>query len=38
MPSFEPEPDAHPNATFTSNADPDYLILLAWIKEGAMQN
>jgi hypothetical protein len=38
MPSLEPEPDAHPNATFTSSADPDYLILLAWIKEGALLN
>ena len=38
MPSFEFEPDPHPNATFVSPSDPDYLILLAWITEGAKQN
>lgn len=38
MPSVEPVPDAHPNITFASAADPDYLTILAWITEGAMQN
>jgi hypothetical protein len=38
MPSFESPPDPHPNATFTSDADPDYQILLAWIREGARDN
>lgn len=38
MPSLELEPDPHPNATFVSPSDPDYLILLAWITEGAKQN
>lgn len=38
MPSFESPPDAHPNVTFASSADPDYLLLLGWITEGAQQN
>jgi len=38
MPSFEDPPDAHPNATFASPTDPDYLTLLGWIKEGAKEN
>ena len=38
MPSFESPADPHPNVTFASTADPDYLTLLAWIKEGAKQN
>lgn len=38
MPSFEDPPDAHPNVTFTGPRDPDYLKLLVWIREGALQN
>jgi len=38
MPSLEAPPDAHPNVTFQSPSDPDYLILLAWITEGALEN
>jgi hypothetical protein len=38
MPSAENPPDPHPNASFASASDPDYLTLLAWITEGAQQN
>ena len=38
MPSAEDPPDAHPNVTFTGPRDPDYLKLLVWIREGALQN
>ncbi len=38
MPSFEAPPDPHPNATFISDSDPDYQIILAWIREGARDN
>ena len=38
MPSREDPPDGHPNVTFTSAHDPDYLTLLVWIREGAKQN
>jgi hypothetical protein len=38
MPLYESPPDAHPNVTWTSTNDPDYLLLLAWITEGAQQN
>ena len=38
MPSRESPPDAHPNTTFTSDADPDYLKILVWIREGAKKN
>jgi hypothetical protein len=38
MPSRESPPDAHPNITFLSSTDPDYLKLLVWIREGAKQN
>jgi hypothetical protein len=38
MPSPEDPPDAHPNVTFASPADPDYLMLLGWITDGAPQN
>lgn len=38
MPSRESPPDAHPNVTFTSALDPDYLKLLVWIREGAKEN
>ena len=37
-PSREDPPDRHPNITFTSPLDPDYLKLLVWIREGAKQN
>jgi hypothetical protein len=38
MPSAEDPPDGHPNITFTGPLDPDYLTLLVWIREGALQN
>jgi hypothetical protein len=38
MPSREDPPDAHPNVTFASPSDPDYLMILAWISEGALKN
>ena len=38
MPSREDPPDAHPTVVFTGPRDPDYLKLLVWIREGAMQN
>ena len=38
MPSAESPPDAHPNVTFTGPTDPDYLTILVWIREGALQN
>ena len=38
MPSAESPPDPHPNVTLTGPTDPDYLTLLAWIKEGAKNN
>jgi hypothetical protein len=38
MPSFEDPADSHPFATFTGSDDPDYLIVLTWIKEGAKLN
>lgn len=38
MPLLESPPDPHPNVTWTSTSDPDYLLLLAWITEGAQQN
>lgn len=38
MPSREDPPDRHPNITFTSALDPDYLKLLVWIREGAKDN
>jgi len=37
-PSREDPPDRHPNVTFTGPADPDYLKLLVWIREGAKNN
>lgn len=30
--------DRHPNVTFASDSDPDYLLLLVWIQEGALNN
>ena len=30
--------DRHPNITFASDTDPDYLLLLVWIQEGAQDN
>lgn len=38
MPSREDPPDRHPNVTFTSASDPDYLTILVWIREGAKNN
>jgi hypothetical protein len=38
MPSREDPPDNHPNITFNSPTDPDYLLILAWITEGALEN
>jgi hypothetical protein len=38
MPSAESPPDGHPNVTFTGPQDPDYMKILAWIKEGAKNN
>lgn len=38
MPSAESPADAHPNVTFTGPMDKDYLTILVWIREGAIQN
>jgi hypothetical protein len=38
MPSYENPPDPHPTVVFTSSADPDYVKILTWIKEGAKFN
>jgi len=38
LPSKEDPPDVHPNSTFLSSADPDYLTILGWIREGALNN
>jgi hypothetical protein len=38
LPLLEDPPDNHPNATFASTSDPDYLTLLGWITEGAKEN
>jgi hypothetical protein len=38
MPSREDPADRHPNVTFTSTRDPDYVKLLVWIREGAKLN
>ena len=38
MPSREDPPDNHPNVTFASSTDPDYLLILGWITEGALEN
>jgi hypothetical protein len=38
LPSREDPPDRHPNVTFASDQDPDYVKLLVWIREGAKQN
>jgi hypothetical protein len=38
MPSREVPPDGHPTVVFASPLDPDYLKLLVWIREGALQN
>ena len=37
-PSREDPPDRHPNITFASNLDHDYVKLLVWIREGAKDN
>ncbi len=38
LPSKEDPPDVHPNSTFLSAADADYLTILGWIQEGALNN
>jgi hypothetical protein len=38
LPSAEDPPDRHPNVTFASGADPDYLKILGWITDGAPEN
>jgi hypothetical protein len=38
QPSAEDPADTHPNITFASSSDPDYLKLLVWIEEGALDN
>jgi len=38
LPSREDPPDRHPNVTFAGPQDPDYVKLLAWIREGARNN
>jgi hypothetical protein len=38
MPSAEDPPDTHPNVTFASASDWDYLMILVWIEEGALLN
>lgn len=38
MPSAEDPPDRHPNITFTGPNDPDYQLILVWIREGARNN
>ncbi len=38
MPSAEDPADAHPNITFSGPFDPDYLKILVWIREGALEN
>jgi len=35
MPSFEDPPDTHPNAIFLDEYNRDYLLLRAWIEQGA---
>jgi hypothetical protein len=38
MPSRESPADRHPNVTFASASDPDYVKILVWIREGAKNN
>jgi len=38
MPSPEIPPDGHPTNVFTGPRDADYLKILVWIREGALQN
>jgi hypothetical protein len=38
FPSAEDPPDRHPNVTFASAADEDYLKILGWITDGAPEN
>ena len=38
MPSRESPPDQHPNVTFTSPNDLDYIKIEVWISEGAREN
>lgn len=37
-PSAEDPPDTHPNITFMGPTDPDYQLILVWIREGALDN
>jgi hypothetical protein len=38
MPSAEDPPDTHPNVTFFGDQDPDFLTIMVWIQEGALDN
>jgi hypothetical protein len=38
MPSFQDQTGRHPYATFAGPSDPDYLLILGWIDEGAERN
>jgi len=38
MPGYENPPDKHPTVVFATTMDPDYLLLLSWIKAGAPNN
>lgn len=38
MPSREGPTDAHPTVVFPSASDPDFQTILAWIREGALEN
>jgi hypothetical protein len=38
MPLREDPPDRHPNITFANTLDPDWMLLRAWIVEGAQEN
>jgi hypothetical protein len=38
MPLREDPPDRHPNITFANTLDPDWMLLEAWIVEGAQEN
>ena len=38
MPLREDPPDRHPNITFANTLDPDWMLLKAWIVEGALEN
>jgi hypothetical protein len=38
MPGYENPPDAHPTVVFATTSDPDYQLILSWIKAGALNN